>query len=179
MHNYLPLLTPFKRGRSLDHATWYMGSLMTLLAEKAQTNGAFGFLEYLGKPGNEPPPHVHEREDELFYILEGEIDSFVGQQQFNLVAGECIFLPRLVPHGFRIRSARLRMLILLSPGGFEGYFREMSSPAKKLDMPTEALTYSSADLEQAAKKCAQYGARFLSADEIVEQLPGFPSALCG
>jgi quercetin dioxygenase-like cupin family protein len=177
MHNYLPPPTPFKRGRSLNDATWYMGGLLTFLAEKAQTNGAFGFLEYLGKPGNEPPPHAHEREDELFYILEGEIDAFVGQQQFNLVAGECIFLPRLVPHGFSIRSARLRMLILLSPAGAEGYFREMSLPAQNLGLPAEALTYASADLEHVTQKCAQYGVRILSADEIIAQLPSFPSPL--
>jgi hypothetical protein len=47
-----------------------MGSLLTFLAESKDTGGSFTLIEGLLKPGNEPPPHIHGREDELFYILE-------------------------------------------------------------------------------------------------------------
>lgn len=82
MKNTLSPLIPYKRGPSHDSSTWYMGSLMTFLVESKDTNGGFVLFEWLAKPGNEPPPHVHELEDELYYILEGEIDAYVGNEAF-------------------------------------------------------------------------------------------------
>jgi hypothetical protein len=66
MQNTLSRLVAYKRSRSLESSNWYMGSLLTFLAESKDTDGSFTLLEGLLKPGNEPPPHVHGREDELF-----------------------------------------------------------------------------------------------------------------
>jgi mannose-6-phosphate isomerase-like protein (cupin superfamily) len=71
----------------------------------------------LRRPRTAPPPHVHSREDELFYVLEGEFDVYVGDQAFTVQTGECIFLPRTKPHGWVIRSARFRMLTLFTREG--------------------------------------------------------------
>ena len=92
-------------------------------------------------PGNEPPAHLHEREDELFYILEGEMDAYVGKEAFKVGAGECLFLPKLKPHAFIVRSPRIRVLALFVPAGLEGYFRAMSSPAEKLESPAGGGSY--------------------------------------
>ena len=129
------------------------------------------------KPGNEPPPHVHGREDELFYILEGEMDMYVGNEVFNAGAGECLFLPRLKPHTFVVRSPRLRTLVLFMPGGLEEYFRARSSRAEKLELPSEAVTYSTSDLEPIVRTLEEYGARLLSQDEVAEQMPLYFAAL--
>src|SRR6516165_11392512 len=83
MKNTLSPLMAYKRSRSLDSSNWYMGSLLTFLAESKDTGGSFTLIEGLLKPGNEPPPHVHEREDELFYILEGEMNVYVGNEVFK------------------------------------------------------------------------------------------------
>src|SRR5690349_701876 len=123
----LPSLAPYQRTASRDASTWYMGSLLTFLAESSDTGGGFALLEAAMKPGNEPPPHLHEREDELFYLLDGKMDVYVGDEAFELRTRGCVFIPRLSPHGFIIRSPRLRALILVQPGGIEGYFRSMSS----------------------------------------------------
>src|SRR5215831_11674806 len=88
------------------------GMLLTFLAESEGTGGRFSLIEGCLKPGNEPPPHVHEREDELFYVLEGKMDVYVGNEVFNVGAGECLFLPKLKPHTFVVRSPRLRNLVL-------------------------------------------------------------------
>jgi mannose-6-phosphate isomerase-like protein (cupin superfamily) len=93
-------------------------------------------------PGTEPPPHVHSREDELFYLLDGEFDVYVGEEAFKVKTGECVFLPKFEPHAFVIRSTQLRVLALFSPAGLEEAFRGMSSPAKRLALPTKTLTYS-------------------------------------
>jgi quercetin dioxygenase-like cupin family protein len=167
-------LKAFKRGASLELSKWYMGCLTTNLAESKDTNGAFCLVQVTLAPGNEPPPHVHSREDELFYVLEGEFDVYVGEEAFNVRTGECVFLPRFVPHAFVIRSLRLQILTLFTPGGLEEAFRRASSPAQELDLPTGAITYSMVELEQTARRFSEYGARFLTTDEIREQLPLFP-----
>jgi mannose-6-phosphate isomerase-like protein (cupin superfamily) len=73
----------FKRTTSLELSRWYMGIVLTNLVQKKDSNGAFSLLEAILVPGNEPPPHVHTREDELFYVLEGDFDVFVGEESFN------------------------------------------------------------------------------------------------
>lgn len=69
------------------------------------------------------------------------------------------------------------MLILTQPAGLEGYFRAMSSPAKKLELPPREFTYSTSDLEHAVRIGEEYGIRFLSPDQTAEQLPLYAAAL--
>ena len=154
-----------------------MGVLLTNLVAKHDTNQAFSLLEATLAPGNEPPPHVHSREDELFYVLEGEFDVYVGEEGYQAKTGECVFLPKLKPHAFLIRSPRLRVLILYAPGGLEEAFQRLSSPAQKLELPDGATTYSTSDLEQTARRFSEYGVRLLAPDEVAVQLPLYPKPL--
>lgn len=171
-------LKAFKHARSLDLSKWYLGILLTNLTETQDTNGAFSLLEATLVPGTEPPPHEHSREDELFYVLEGKFDVFVGEEAFTVETGECIFLPRLRPHAFVIRSPRLRVLILFTPGGVEEVFRSMSSPAQSLEPPATALTYSKLDMKQTVHRFSERGVRILAPDEITDQLPLYPKRAC-
>jgi len=77
-----------------------MGILTTNLAEEKDTGGAFCLVEAILAPGNEPPPHVHSREDETFYVLEGEFDVYVGEEAFKVERGM-----HLSP---KIQAARIR-----------------------------------------------------------------------
>lgn len=167
----------FKRTTSLGLSMWYMGIVLTNLVEKKDNNGEFSLLEATLVPGTEPPPHVHSREDELFYVLEGEFDVYVGEEAFNVSKGECVLLPRFRPHALVIRSPRLRVLILYTPGGLEEAFSKMSAPAQNLEPPTEAVTYSQSDLEQTARRFAEHGVQILSPEEVAEQLPLYPEPL--
>ena len=164
--NKTPQLKAFKRAPSLDLSQWENGNLTTNLAEKKDTNGAFFLVEAMLAPGTAPPPHVHTREDELFYALEGEFDVYVGEKAFNVKAGECVFMPRFKPHAFVIRSPRLHVLALFTPAGLEEVFRG-----------TGAVTYSTGNLKQTAQRLFEYGACFLTADEIADQLPLYPKSL--
>jgi len=184
-------LTAFKRAPSLGLSQWENGNLTTNLAEKKDTNGAFLLIEATLAPGTEPPPHVHTREDELFYVLEGEFDVYVGKEAFKVEAGECVFLPRFRPHAFVIRSPRLRVLALFTPAGLEEAFRGMSTPAESLELPTGTVTYptdagkalhgikqlKAEDLKQTVQLLAEYGAHFLTRDEVADQLPLYPKPL--
>jgi len=184
-------LKAFKRAPSLGLSMWHLGSLTTNLAEKKDTNGAFCLVEGTLAPGSEPPPHVHTREDELFYVLEGEFDVYVGKEAFKVEAVECVFLPRFKPHAFVIRSPRLRVLALFSPAGLEEAFRSIDSPAQSLEVPTVPLTNSTdagkalhgikqlkaEDLKQTVQLLAEYGAHFLTRDDVADQLPLYPRPL--
>ncbi len=167
-------LKAYKRATSLETSRWYMASLTTNLAEKKDTNGAFCLVEATLAPGNEPPPHEHSREDELFYVLEGEFDVYVGKEAFKVEKGECVFLPRLKAHAFAIRSPRIRLLTLFTPAGLEDAFRSASSPAKNLDLPAKALTCAESDPKQILQRFGQFGVRFLTQDEIADELPVYP-----
>ena len=128
-------LLSFEKGfvsSRLERSLWYLGSLMTVHADASDTNGAFALFEVSGKPGAEPPLHVHQNEDELFYVLEGRLIVTRGDEQVVLEAGDTGFLPRMVPHTFRVASESARMLVYITPAGFEEYFRAIGRPAQRL-----------------------------------------------
>jgi len=162
---------PFAQGRSLDNSRWYMGNMITFLVNSGQTNAAFSVTDYLAKPGNEPPAHVHDREDEFFYVLEGRIDAYIGKEVFRAGLYEGVYFPKFVPHTFTILTLHLRMLILMSPGGFKGYFRDMSEPARSLNLPEHAVNYGAVDMDHATRTGREHGISFLTPDEIRQQMP--------
>ena len=164
-------LPPFVQGRNLENSRWYMGNVMTFLANSEQTGGAFSMTEYLSKPGNEPPAHVHSHEDEFIYVLEGRIDAYIGKEVFSVGENEGAYFPNFVPHTFRILTPQLRMLIWISPGGFEGYSRDMSEPARSLGLPEHAVNYGEVDMDHALREGQERGISFLSQEEIQQQMP--------
>jgi hypothetical protein len=76
-----------------------------------------------------PPLHLHHREDEAFYVLEGDYTVFVGDDVIKASPGAWVWGPRAVPHGYQIHSERGRHLSLTMPGGFEAFFEEVAAIA--------------------------------------------------
>ncbi|MGB8004815.1 MAG: quercetin 2,3-dioxygenase [Gaiellaceae bacterium] len=107
---------------------WWQGSLMEIKARGEDTGGAFGLVEARFPQGFGPPLHVHSREDEAFYIIEGEIRFCQGDEEFVASAGAWVWGPRGVPHAFKVESATARALVVVSPGGFELMFEEGGLP---------------------------------------------------
>jgi quercetin dioxygenase-like cupin family protein len=173
----LATLPPFAQGQSIDNSRWHMGNMMTFLVNSEQTNGAFSMTDYLSKPGNEPPAHVHDREDEFIYVLEGRINAYIGKEVFFAGENEGVYFPKFIPHTFTILTPQLRMLIWMSPGGFERYFRDMSEPARSLRLPEHAVNYGAVDMDQAIRKGKVNGISFLTPDEIRQQMPPFAMLL--
>ena len=115
---------------------WFLSNLMVVKATAETTNGAYGLVESLIAPGSSPPMHVHHREDETFYVLDGALIVRCGDETYDAPAGSYIFLPRGVPHTFRVVSQTpVRMLTLLTPGGGEGVFIGAGRPAERLTLP--------------------------------------------
>ena len=151
----------FDRGRqSLDHSVWYNGSLMTFLTTGEDTQGQFALIEAVGRKGTAPPPHIHRREDELFYVLEGELAVSVGDRTMRAVPGTVVFLPRNVQHSFNVESDQARMLILITPAGFEGWFKELSVPAAAMTLPP-ASEVAYGDVQRMLKVAPRYGLEFV------------------
>lgn len=84
----------YKRSPALANSKWYKGILTSKMAGASDKDREFDVSVIKMRRGTEPPPHVHSREDELFYILSGEMTVYVESEVFQLTAGEYMFLPR-------------------------------------------------------------------------------------
>jgi mannose-6-phosphate isomerase-like protein (cupin superfamily) len=172
----LRTLSAYKRSPALSNSTWYKGILCSQMAGTADNNGAFDAILSKMRRGTEPPPHVHSREDEFFYILSGEMRVYVDGEVFQVRAGECMFLPRRKPHAFVITSDELHSIVTITPGGFFDAINKMNVPAERMDIPTDVdtVTYANADLADTIKVFEQYEVRLLNPDEIHAEMPQYP-----
>jgi mannose-6-phosphate isomerase-like protein (cupin superfamily) len=109
---------------------WIVGDTMTLMATGESTAGRLVLLENLTAPGGGPPPHVHTREDEFFYVLDGTFEIRIGDELHALGPGGFAYVPRGTAHNFRnTAETPSRILVGFTPGDIEGFFRESGRPA--------------------------------------------------
>ncbi len=98
------------------------------LLEAGETSGAYSVYRLTVKPGDGSPPHVHRKDDESFYVLNGEFEYHVGEQVIRCRSGEIMFLPRNVPHLFRnVGITDGQLLAIGSPGGHERFFLDAAN----------------------------------------------------
>lgn len=116
-------------------ARWWLGALAVIKATAADTGGHLTLVDVTDPPGVEAPPHVHHREDEAFWILDGEVTFEIGGETIEASAGDFVFGPRDVPHRYKVGDAGSRMLFILTPGGFEELVRATSDPAGSRTLP--------------------------------------------
>lgn len=106
-------------------ATNVIGNPITIKIHGRDTGGVFAMIETLDKPNEGPPPHIQHREDETFYVLEGEYEFMCGGQKFIAKAGTTAWLPRGVPLQYTcVSKTPGRLLIVINPAGFEDFFTE-------------------------------------------------------
>jgi quercetin dioxygenase-like cupin family protein len=107
-----------------------VGDIYTLLLTGEQTGGQFALLHSNVSPGFGPPPHIHTREDETFYVLSGEITYYLGTTPHVLRAGSVLFIPRNVPHHFKNTGTTIAdFLIQVAPAGnFDKYVQAVGEP---------------------------------------------------
>ena len=119
-------------------ARWWFAALAVIKATAADTGGQMTIVEMTEPPGAEAPLHVHHREDEGFWILEGDVTLEVGDTTIEARAGDYAFGPRGVPHRYTVGDAGCRMLFICTPGGFENLVMAMSEPAGSRTLPPPA-----------------------------------------
>ena len=131
-------------GRSV----WLGGMGVVFKVSGADTGGAFAVVEHPIEPGRLVLPHVHLREDEYSYVLEGTIGARVGDQDVTAGPGSYLFKPRGLMHTFwNAGPGPARILEVIAPAGFENYFAELAGtggPGRRPELAAKyGLTYSS------------------------------------
>jgi mannose-6-phosphate isomerase-like protein (cupin superfamily) len=157
----------FAHEQDEGEAWWWVGVLASIKATKEQTDGRYTLVEILAPEGYPGVLHVHHREDEGFWILEGELTFYVGDQTMKARPGSFLFGPKDVSHAFTVDSGPARLLFVLSPAGFEDLIREMGEPARELTIPPQLeAPPSEAEMARMASIAAKYG------NEILGPPPG-------
>jgi quercetin dioxygenase-like cupin family protein len=127
---------------------------ITVLASAGDTNCALGAVEVASPSGAAPPLHIHRREDEAFYVLEGEYSVFIGDEVIAGIPGTWVWGPRDVPHGYEVHTPHGRHISLTTPAGFEAFFEEVADLATPSSDPRNAMS-------QLAAVAARYGVELL------------------
>lgn len=127
---------------------WHLGSLMIWHLLGDESGGLISLGEVVVRAGAEPPLHVHAREDEAWFVLEGEILFQRGHERITAPAGTAVLLPRGIPHGFAVTSGVARILHLYTPAGLEQAFREVSTPAPRCELPPAPAAPPDADAQR-------------------------------
>lgn len=117
--------------RGDGRAVWVAGDTYTFKATGADTEGRLTAWEAEVPPGGGPPPHLHRDQDEAYYLLDGELEVLDGARLFTARAGDFVFIPRGTVHRFlNVTSAPSRMLIWMTPAGFEEFLLRVGRPAR-------------------------------------------------
>jgi quercetin dioxygenase-like cupin family protein len=139
---------PAGQGRSV----WVVGDRYTFLATGDDTNGAYALIQATVPAGSGPPPHIHRREDEAFFVLEGQITFEVDGRTVAAAGGDWITLPKGTLHTFKnTGTTTARMLILVHPSGLEKFFAEVGRES------AEPVAPSPADIEKLLAVAPKYG----------------------
>ena len=105
------------------------GDQLTFLITGKDTGGAFFLAEMSVPPGGGTPPHIHQREEESFNLLEGTLTVQVGKDTLTASPGDFVYLPRGIAHSFKnTGDVNAKALVLITPAGLEGFFAEVFDP---------------------------------------------------
>jgi len=137
-----------------------VGDRYTIVVTGEETGGAFAMMDFHVPVNHGPPPHVHSREDETFYVLNGEFEFTIAGQSQRLVTGQSLVAPRDLPHTFRnVGTSAGRMIAVVTPAGFEKFFAEIGVPLPNADSPP--LEPTAADIERLMEAAPRYGLTLL------------------
>src|SRR3954449_12044228 len=137
-------------------AAWVVGDHYTVKASGEDTGGALALIEGVGAPRAGPPPHVHSREDEAFYVLEGEFEVHIDDRRLTAGPGTWVTLAKGSLHYFRnIGPTPAKMLILATPAGLDRFFLEAGREAT--DTTPESGAVRPGDPEKLLAIAPKYG----------------------
>jgi len=161
-----PPLAPIALGPGEGESLWFLGFHTSIKASAETTAGRVDVIEHLAPRGAGSPLHVHTREDEWFYVIEGGLTFWVGGQVIDAPAGSFVYGPRQIPHTFLVSSDTARFLLVTEPGGFAQFVRAFAQPADAVVIPPPAT--EPPDVAAMSRLAAVYGVEILGP-------PGIPS----
>jgi quercetin dioxygenase-like cupin family protein len=148
-------LAPIVAGPGEGEALWFLGVLATVKASTETTAGTVAVIEHRAPRGSGSPLHVHSREDEWFYVIDGELTFWVGGETISAPAGSFVYGPKGIPHTFVVASEEARFLLVAEPAGFERFMRAAGEPAERLEIPPPAT--EPPDVAALTAAAAEYG----------------------
>ena len=129
-----------------------LGTEMVIKADGESTGGAMAVVEATVPENHGPPLHIHSREDEMVYVIDGQFRIWHWDDQMEVSSGDVAFLPRNMRHSYQnIGSEAGRLLVAITPSGFEGFFLKGSE--RNLSAPK--------DMEELQALAKEYGLEFL------------------
>jgi quercetin dioxygenase-like cupin family protein len=137
---------------------WVLDNLVYVHVDGEQTADALSVVEFAGRHADMPPLHIDHRNDETVYLVAGRMTWFVGDLQLALDEGQAAFIPRGVPHAYRIESEQARWLVINNPAGFERFVRAAGEPAPANELPPPGRP---ADPGAVVQLTAEYGIEVL------------------
>ena len=129
---------PYMLKTGEGESVWSLGGRFTMKVTEADSEGRFALVESLAFRTTEPPLHIHHDEDEAWFILDGQMTFYVGDEVLEAATGSFVFAPRGIPHTFTVDVEPTRVLVFASPAGFERFALELGEPASS-DVPPPAL----------------------------------------
>lgn len=146
---------PTIRTPSAGRTIAVVGDIYRFLATGEETDGKYAMWEAIVPPGGGPPPHVHSREEESFYLLDGEITFMIDGERIVATTGTFANLPVGSLHSFQnFTDKTARMLISVAPAGLEKMFFEVGQPVQLGDQPPPP---SQAEIEKLLAVAPSYG----------------------
>jgi quercetin dioxygenase-like cupin family protein len=122
---------PIFRPTGTAPAVWGPGDLYSLLATGEETNNAFFQFEAIVPKDGGPPPHVHSREDESFYVVSGSLEILLGDETYQAKRGDFVYIPRGTVHRFKnVGGDTAVQLVTFVPAGMEKFFQEVFPEVK-------------------------------------------------
>lgn len=127
---------PFLLRPGEGESVWSLGGRFTVKVGDKDAEGAFALVEALAFQSTEPPLHIHHNEDEAWYVLDGKMTFYVGDQTLEATAGAFVFAPKGIPHTFTVDVEPTHVLVFASPAGFERFALELGEPATSDEPPS-------------------------------------------
>jgi len=147
---------PFSRQVSEDNSFLFLGNKVSLLVMGEDTQGQYAMIQTEERKGFEPPPHVHTREDENFYVLEGEVTYFIADKVIHATPGTFVHAPRGIQHTFKLNTEQAKVLVSVYPSGFEKFVKELSIPVPE-QMPPALEPPSPEEVQRLISIAKKYG----------------------
>jgi mannose-6-phosphate isomerase-like protein (cupin superfamily) len=158
-----PAVNPIALEQGEGETLWFFGALTIVKASSETTAGRVTVIEHLALEGT---VHVHHREDEWFYVIEGELTFWVGGRIIKAPTGSFVYGPRDIPHTFTVTSPQARSLVVTELARFEKFMRALGEPAAAHTIPPVSVPLPSRDRIMAS--AAEFGLEILGP-------PGIPS----
>ena len=143
--------------KSKDNFVWFLDTLVNIRVSEKENQDGISVLEHRAYQNDSPPLHIHQNEDEIFYVLEGDFRFLIDKEEFRLKKGDILTAPKAMPNTYRIASAEGgRWMTITSGKDFEHFVKAFERPAEKIELPVKHGAPSKEEVEGLTRKAAEY-----------------------